>query len=175
MMRHTASVLLLTFLLGAGLQTHAQTKPKAKQDTAKANKIDVSKVLMPQAYIGDFEQAGGTIKREQISALLKKGLTSKDKSGNKYKVTSFVFSYAERMLYEDSLSNLMIVTDRMSEYCPGDTLTAAVAGSIYDRIKPGDTIYIERVNVQKYASNTDTKNTVGLEMAGKGLKFAIIK
>ena len=128
------------------------------------------KLLVPQAYIGKSDFKGGPIKKDDLCSLLKQGITSKDSTGKQYKVAGFEFAYSERMIYEDSLGNLMPVNDYMSEYCPGDTLSAGIAGSIYYRIKPGDTLYINRVTVFKAGGNGEDN-----KIMGAGVKCIITK
>lgn len=156
--------LLSIFFLFAGYCAHAQ-KPVAKTVAPSARKL-----LVPQAYLGKSDFKGGPIKGDALCALLKQGVTSKDSTGKQYKVAGFEFAYIERMIYEDSLGNMMPVNDYMSEYCPGDTLSAGVAGSIYSRIKPGDTLFINRVTVFK-GNNTDEENKI----MGAGIKCFIVK
>lgn len=155
--------LLLVTLLFTGVCTYAQ-KPAGK--TVALPK----KLLLPQAYIGKSDFKGGPIKRDDLCTLLKQGITSRDSTGKTYKVAGFEFAYSERMIYEDSLGNLMPVNDYMSEYCPGDTLTAGIAGSIYYRIKPGDTLYINRVTVFKASGNGEDN-----KIMGAGIKCIITK
>lgn len=126
---------------------------------------------MPQAYLGNSDFKGGPIKRDMFCSLLRQGITSKDSTGNKYKVAGFEFAYFERMIYEDSLGNLMPVNDYMSEYCLGDTLSPGIAGSIYQRVKPGDTLYINRVSVIKSGHSSGEENRI----LGAGFKCFIIK
>ncbi|GAA4460962.1 hypothetical protein GCM10023093_04720 [Nemorincola caseinilytica] len=101
--------------------------------------------------------------------MLQQGLTARDSTGNKYKVAGFELGYAERMIYEDSLGNLVTLMDRMSHYCLGDTLSAGVSSSIYERFKLGDTLYINRVTVLKPSGATTT------EIAGKGMICILTK
>lgn len=159
------SVLLLVVCQNAGAQQRKATTAKAS-----ATNVTQKKLFLPQAYLGNSDYKGGAIKRDELSKLLRQGLTSRDSLGNRYKVTGFEFSYAERMLYEDSISNVMVLVDYMTEYCPGDTLTGGISSSIYDRIKAGDTVYFERISVLR-----DNSNTGGDVIAGKGMKFVITK
>lgn len=166
-MRSVSFLLLCCFVAAFGALAQQRT-PAAK--TAAAAKTTGHKLLMPQAYIGNSDYKGGPIKKDQLCNLLKQGITSRDSSGKKYKVSGFEFAYSERMVYEDSLGSLIWVNDYMSEYCPGDTLSHGIASSIYERIKVGDTLYINRVSVLKpTAGNEENK------IAGLGLKCVIIK
>ncbi len=167
-MNRTAKVLLLIGSLAAGLSLYAQngkTKP--------GNKGTAGKVLMPTTYLGKSNLTGGTITKSKFDELLHQGLTARDSMGNKYQVVGFQFSYAEANYYEDSLGNPIKTMDYAYEYCPGDTVTATVAASIYERSKPGDTIYFERVSVVKIVKNQPQPEANAI--ASKTMKFAIIK
>jgi hypothetical protein len=159
--------LLLAFFIFAGGDSFAQ----ASAAGAKTVKAKPRKLFMPQAYLGSTDYKGGNIKKEELSKLLKLGVTSRDSAGNTYRVTGFEFAYAERMLYEDSLSNLMVEVDYMTEYCPGDTLSAGVSGSIYDRLKAGDTVYFNKIDVYR----TYPGHPGGEQIVGRGMKFVIVK
>ncbi|MGZ7142769.1 hypothetical protein ACXWOE_10135, partial [Streptococcus pyogenes] len=63
------------------------------------------------------------------------------------RVAGFIFNYKERNIYEDSVGNIIPVTDLLMEYCPGDTLTPAISASIYQRTKRGDTAYFDDIRV----------------------------
>lgn len=169
-MRHIVSGFVIVLFLVAGNVAHAQ---QAKGDAGKINTTAVKgkKLFLPQAYLGKSDYKGGQIRRDELSKLMRQGVTSRDSLGNSYKVAGFEFSYAERNLYEDSASNIMVMVDYMTEYCPGDTLSPGIKASIYDRIKPGDTVYFERINVLKPTAG----NATGDIIAGKGMKFVITK
>lgn len=165
-MVRTVYALLLFCAVAGGLNLWAQQKSAAKPGAHK--------LLMPTVYLGDSKYKGGPIKREEFNRLLKQGLTSKDSVGNRYKVMGFDFNYAEAQLYEDSIGNPKVMMDFSFEYCPGDTITRNVSSSIYDRIKPGDTVYISNVRVVKYLNKTKLAPDSTAFLA-KGLKCEIIK
>jgi hypothetical protein len=149
--------------LAGNMVANAQRKPVAPKPVVH------KKVFMPQAYIGDSDFMGGVIKKDQLATLLRKGITARDSSGNRYKVAGFEFAYAEQMLYEDSLGNLLTMFDYNYEYCPGDTLSTAVSSSVLSRFKSGDTLYINRVTVMKPLQGGNT------EIAAKGVKAVLTK
>ncbi len=149
--------------LAGNVVASAQRKPVAPKPVVH------KKVFMPQAYIGDSDFKGGPIKKDELASLLKKGITARDSAGNRYKVTGFEFAYAEQMLYEDSLANLLTMFDYNYEYCPGDTLSAAVSSSVFSRFKSGDTLYINKVIVAKPIEGGNT------EIAAKGIKAVLLK
>ena len=84
-----------------------------------------------KAYLGRSDLNGGPISKQAFDSYLKQGLTARDSMGVAYRVDGFTFSYSERNLYEDSVGNLMILTDYLSEFCSGDTVSPAVANNIY--------------------------------------------
>ena len=162
-MYRIAGIIMLGVSLLSAPSVVAQTKVAAG---AKPKKI-----FMPQAYLGNSDYKGGIIPKELLGNLLKQGLTSRDSLGNKYKVVGFEFVYAERMLYEDSVGNLMVNVDYLSEYCTGDTLSAGITNNIYERMKSGDSAFFNKIEVLK----TKPGEAGGTVIMGKGMKFAITK
>lgn len=153
-----------------------QKKTNAKPVVEKNEGGDQhKKLLLPTVYLGKSDYSGGPIKKEEFNRLLKQGLTSRDSLGNKYKVLGFGFNYAELALYEDSIGNAKMMVDMLYEYCPGDTITNNVSSSIYDRIKPGDTVFIERVIVVKYLPKSTKVQSESDAIGAKGLKCVITK
>src|SRR4051812_37120233 len=112
-MNRTVKILLLFLLIAAGMDLTAQQKSAGKSDKAPVT-AENKKVLYPNVYLGQYEFAGGALKKGDFDRLLKQGLTSKDSAGNKYKVVGFEFDYYERQLYEDSIGNLKVMTDILS-------------------------------------------------------------
>ena len=161
-------------LLAFGVNLFAQQASTGKTDGKQPSKAAAAgkKIFLPTVYLGKSEYKGGAIKKETFDELLKQGLTSRDSLGNRYTVVGFQFSYAERKVYEDSLGNLQMLTDLAEEYCPGDTLTAGIAESIYERTKPGDTLYFDQVNVVKNAKNGNQPQQAIL---ARSMKFFIVK
>ncbi len=162
-MRWIPNSLLVLALLAAAHTGAQQARGKAKESNGAAKKP--AKVFLPQAYIGNSEYSGGPIKRDVLRDLLLQGISARDSAGNKYKVVSFEFGYAERVLYEDSASNPLVVVDMMTEFCLGDTMSPGVASAVKYRIKPGDTVYISRVSVQRHDQ----------EAASRGMKFIVTR
>jgi len=120
------------------------------------------------AYLGNSDYSNGTIAKRTFDSLLKQGITARDSAGNSYKVTDFTFSYGERNLYEDSTGKLMVLTDYLSEFCTGDTLTTAFKHFVYvdKRTKPGDTAYLDKIRV--HVPN-------GGNLGAKGMRFILTK
>jgi len=158
---------MLVASLITGVRAVAQTRAAGNKPAAEKPK----RIFMPQAYLGNTNYKGGALQKDVLGGLLKERVTSRDSLGNSYKVVGFEFVYAERMLYEDSVGNLLVEFDYLSEYCPGDTLSAGIKSSIFDRIKEGDTAYFNRIDVLK----TSPGQSGGDIIMGKGMKFAVIK
>jgi hypothetical protein len=165
-MKRTVYILLLVFLTSYAAALWAQN---AKQKDNKRQQTDTSvakKVKYIPVYLGHSDIGGGPVPKRVFDSLLKQGIYSRDSVGNVYKVDAFNFSYAERSLYEDSVGNLIVVPDYMSERCYGDTITANVSQSIYSRTKAGDTVYIDQIVLIKPDNGT---------ASGKPMKFEITK
>lgn len=133
------------------------------------------KLLIPDVYLGNSNRNGGEIKKEEFDKLLKQGLTAKDSAGNKYKVVSFDFSYAERALYEDAEGNLQVQVELLNEFCTGDTVTTNVSSSIYERSKAGDKVFFEKVQVVHLPKKGQAAQPATEAMLGKSMKFIIVK
>lgn len=175
-MNRTVRILLIAIPVVICLNLWAQQK-KANGSAEKAHGEEpAKKILLPTVYLGRSDYKGGPIKKDDFNRLLKQGLTSRDSLGNKYKVVGFDFNYAERELYEDSVGNLKVMVDLLYEHCPGDTITSNVSASIYERVKAGDTVYIDRVSVVRYLSNKSNKTQADSSAIGaKGMKCVIMK
>jgi hypothetical protein len=176
-MHRIVKILLPVLLLVFSTSLFAQQKVNGKTEGQQPGKNSAapSRVLMPDTYLGRSGRNGGAITKPDFDNLLRQGITSRDSLGNKYKVIGFFFGYGERSLYEDEAGNLQTVRDYLEEYCAGDTITANVSGSIYERTKPGDTVYIDRVKVLGYIKKTTQLQPESNEMLSKPMKFAIIK
>lgn len=173
MLRITCIILLVCCTLGLSAQKAANADT-GKQPTAKKPK----KIFMPGVFLGNSNVTGGEIQKNTFVTLMKQGLTSRDSLGNKYRVVGFDFTYAERKLYETENADLVVMTDLSSEHFTGDTLTSLIACStgdyvgVYDRIKAGDTLYFDHVELVKFNSPPGADTAAFL---GKGMKFFIVK
>ncbi len=183
-MSRTSIILLLTFFMVIGVNLSGQQKANSKQPAKGAGN---SKVFNPPVYFGNSDYKGGPIQKEMFAELLMQGLTSHDSLGNKYKVIGFDFSFAEHKVYEDEAGNLMKLVDFASEYCPGDTISrdlstnsdttadGEVALSIYNRVKPGDTVYFDHIMVQKRGRNSLLSIPDSVSISGRPIKCVIVK
>ena len=193
MMHRLVTILLLALLIITGSDLSAQQK-KTDNKQPQNNKKS-SNILKPLVYLGNSDYTGGPIKKDVFNNFLKQGLVAHDSLGNKYRVIGFNFGYAERNLYEDSVGNLVTMTDYSFEYCAGDTVSGDishtkntaitnyldgdpdnydVSKSIYNRVKPGDTIYFDQIKVVKYINATQSLPD-SAAVLGRSLKCWIIK
>lgn len=157
---------------------------KKQPEQPKAAVAAAPKTITIPVFLGNSEQKGGAIQREAFNNLLRQGLTSHDEANNKYKILGFDLGYAERGLYEDSVGNIIPVVDFASVHCSGEkipsyleatgqvTKSGEVSMSLYERIKPGDTLYFDRIRVAKYLTPTEADS---VSKIGKAMKFYITK
>ncbi|MBS1616387.1 MAG: hypothetical protein JST06_09760 [Bacteroidetes bacterium] len=117
------------------------------------------------AVIGDTGNVrGGNITREKFIELASQGIRLKEPKGSF--IEGFTFTYGERHLYEDSIGNDKLVTDYLSEYCIGDSLSPIIKNTLPYRTKPGDTAYYDGI----YVRMPDGRSTKALPM-----KFVIVR
>lgn len=109
-------------------------------------------------YLGTSNLSGGLIKKQVFDSLIKQGLTAKDSLGKPCKVLGFTFSYGERNIYEDANGRPTVMTDYLSEYCIGDTLSTAFQNFVFkdNRTKHGDTLYFDQIKIK------DTKGVISI-------------
>ena len=177
MARRLANIFLSLFLTIVFVPVWAQQNAGSNTDKSKPaqEKTLPKKILRPNVYLDSSNYSGGEIPKKELDDLLKKRLTAHDSSGNNYRIIGFDFTYAERNLYEDSIGNSEVLVDYMNEYCPGDTITTDISGSIFDRAKAGDTVFIDHIQLMPYPGNTILSPTDTAIIAGKGLKCIIVK
>ena len=161
-MKKRIALLSIAAIVALSYNLHAQKTKKDDQKTIVAG----SSLPKVRAYLGTSTYLGGLITKQEFDRYLKQGIKAKDSIGNSYRVESFTFSYGERNLYEDSVGNLMTLTDYVSEFCPGDTVTTAVTNNIYYKTKPGDTAYFENIKVVM---------PDGGRIVTKGMRFVLTK
>lgn len=65
-----------------------------------------------------------------------------------WQVKGFEFIYLEKRMYEDSVGNPLLVTEYLSEYCPGDTLSQGIRTLLPERVKPADTAFISNIRLE---------------------------
>ncbi|MBS1774115.1 MAG: hypothetical protein JST82_14750 [Bacteroidetes bacterium] len=117
----------------------------AQQKNTADNKAKKPKPIYVPVYLGKSDLSSGNITKRVFDSLLMQGVRAQDSAGRVFTVNGFLFSYGERNLYEDSVGNPMVLTDYMTEYCKGDTLTTFIKKNISERSKAGDTVYIDQI------------------------------
>jgi hypothetical protein len=169
------------------MNLYAQQKAKTPADKQPEKKV-ARKAFEPPVYLGLSDKWNGTLSKKDFTDLMKQGLTSKDSLGRQYKVISFLFTYAERNLYEDSVGNLVVKPDFSTTFCNGDTLPEILTRNIpaseskvneatpglYQRVKAGDTVYFDRISVVHYTPNTPLPPD-STAMLGRHMNFQITK
>lgn len=156
MKRYTlATALQLT----AGVCAFAQGRADEKAAQSAAQK----KAPPAAVFLGSSEQAGGVIPDQLFDSLGRLPLTARDKDGKPAQVLAFTVTFAERTLAEDSAGNPLVAVDVFSEKCTGDTLSTVLRNNLFDRTKPGDTVWYEHIRVSTAAGET----------GGKPMKFVI--
>ena len=158
--------------LGLAVNLWAQggkPKPATQEDKEKKEKEKEPRVYPRYpVFLGNSNISGGDVMltKNEFDSLLAQGLTAKDSAGNPLIFHGFMFTYGERNLYEDEVGKLMILTDLLGEYCPGDTLTRNITASLFERSKRGDTAYIENVQLV---------DSLGKSKLGRSMRIIITK
>lgn len=117
-------------------------------------------------YFGSSNIMSGNVTKKQFDEWMPQGLMSKDSVGKVYKVDGFTMSYAERNLYEDSVGNLIYMTDLFSDNFRGDTLNTFWMRELKQRTKAGDTVYFDQITV---------RSPEGAGEHGKSMRIVIVK
>src|SRR5690606_33165432 len=107
-MKRTVQILILLVVAVTTINVFADEKDKEKPKKPK--------IVPVKVYIGNSDIDSGVISHQLFDSLIRQGFTSRDSNGRVFNVKSFMFTYCERNLYEDSVGNPMILTDYLSEY-----------------------------------------------------------
>lgn len=124
------------------------------------------KIVPIPVYFGNSDIDSGLVPKQVFDSLLKQGFTSRDSNGRVFNVNSFMFTYCERNLYEDSVGNPIILTDYLSEFCMKGKLEDYQLESILYKSKKGDTLIIEKIML----TSADSAKATGF---GKAMKLII--
>jgi hypothetical protein len=144
--------LLLVLLAGVSLTgVYAQNVKKKKGGEVTQKEVPKPLAGLPLSWGERVLQEAEKISAPLFQALMQKPLSVTTGAGL---VQGFAFTYAERALYEDSVGNPLILTDYMTEYCFGDTLSKNIKLLLPSRVKAGDTVYIANVKVQPAEGKT---------------------
>ncbi|MEO6832367.1 MAG: hypothetical protein ABI378_08135 [Chitinophagaceae bacterium] len=143
----------------------AQSKGKKTNSKGlKKDSVSIYKRPILDVFLGGSELAGGDITKQEFDRLAPQGIRLKATNGAV--IDGFSFTYAERNLYEDSAANPIIVTDLLTEYCLGDSLSPIISKTIASRTKPGDTAVYDDIHIRM---------ADGKPASGKAMKFVIIR
>lgn len=129
-------------------------------------KKKVKKPVPVPVYIGHSNIDSGFISKPLFDSLIKQGFTARDSSGRTYDIKSFMFTFCERVLYEDSVGNPMILTDYLSEFSFDNQLKQYQLNAVLERAKWGDTIILEQIKLE-------AKDSTKKEAFGKAVRLII--
>lgn len=124
------------------------------------------KIVPIPVYFGNSDIDSGLVPKQVFDSLLKQGFTSRDSNGRVFNVNSFMFTYCERNLYEDSVGNPIILTDYLSEFCMNGKLEEYQLDALLYKSKKGDTLIIEKIML----TSADSAKVTGF---GKAMKLII--
>jgi len=117
-----------------------------------------------EVAIGRSSLSGGPITEDEFDAIAPLGIRIKEPQGAF--IEGFSFTYGERNIYEDSVGNEKPVTEYLTEYCMGDTLSPIISHTIAQRTKPGDTAYYDDIHIRL---------PNGKPALGRSMKFVITR
>jgi hypothetical protein len=155
-------LLLLAAIALLFTAAYAQKKVPKQNTTAKPVAAPGKPVM--EVTIGRSNYSGGNITKAEFDANAVQGVHIKNAQGAY--VEGFSFTYGERNLYEDSVGNEKPVTEYLTEYCIGDTLSPIIKTTIPMRSKPGDTAYYDDIHIRL---------PDGRPALGKSMKFVIVR
>jgi hypothetical protein len=152
-------------LAGAALFliTAAYAQNKGAKKVVQTKPVAPSKPVM-EVTLGQSERVGGNISKREFDAMAPQGVRIKNPQGAF--IEGFSFTYGERNMYEDSAGNPKPVTDYLTEYCMGDTLSPIISHTIAERTKPGDTAYYDDIHIRL---------PNGKPAIGRAMKFVITR
>lgn len=139
---------------------------KVAADDKDKNKDKKPKIVPVPVYLGNSAVDSGLISKDKFNSLVKQGLTARDSSGREYTVKSFMFTYCERNLYEDSVGNPLILTDYLSEFSFSNKLEDYQLQALLERTKWGDTVIFEKIMLE-------AADSTKAQAFGKAMKLTI--
>lgn len=154
---------LIAFFLIALATPGLWAKAQTEEGEDKGKKKEMPPVPV---FLGNSEYQGGEIPQAKFDSLMAQGLRARDTAGLEYGVEGFLLSFAERNLYEDSIGNLIVLTDLHSHYCFGDSLDIFLQNNLPQRTKAGDTIYFDQIKLQ---------HPNGFALYGQSMKFTLTR
>ena len=135
-MKRTLQILVVLLLLVSAVKVWAEDDKEKKK---------AKKPVPVAVYLGNSTIDSGLVTKSLFDSLLKQGLTSRDSNGRVFDVKSFMFTFCERNLYEDSVGNLQIMTDYLSEITFDSKLIDYQLNALLQRAKTGDTVIFEKI------------------------------
>ncbi len=150
------------FVLGVTLSGTAFAQRAADANDG-ATKPVAKKIPEAAVFLGSTTLNGGVIPDAVFDSLARLPVTAQAKDGSIAQVLGYTLTFAERSIAEDSVGNPILAVDYFSEICSGDTLNAVLRNNLFDRTKPGDTVWYDRIQVATAAGQT----------GGKTMKFVI--
>lgn len=155
------------FLIAFGLFAAITLGPGAMARSGEKEEKNKKSEMPPvPVYLGESDYQGGEIPQRIFDSLMAQGLRARDSAGLDYQVEGFLLSFAERNLYEDSVGNLIVLTDLHSHYCFGDSLDLFLKNNLPDRTKAGDTIYFDHIKLT---------HPQGFALYGQSMRFILIR
>ncbi|WP_118975217.1 hypothetical protein [Taibaiella koreensis] len=113
------------------------------------------KTYKGKAFLAGGKIATGKISKKQFDSLIAYPLAGRDTANNERPVVSFMFTYAERAVYEDSTGRPRIMADYYGTESTRGKLTDDWVAQIRSRSKQGDTAFFFDIK----GSYTDSSHT----------------
>lgn len=164
-----SALLFCTFLCVSGPTVWAQTRSKSEGAAVKnaGTAAPVKKrYSLAKVFLGNSDLNGGRIPKRSFDSLMRMGLTAKDSAGVAGRVEEFRIYYKERNLYEDSVGNMYVNVDILTDFSKGNKLNSYMGSSLLDRTKRGDTAIFDDIIVV-FPDSTRAR--------GKDMKFILEK
>jgi hypothetical protein len=143
--------LVCSGLLYAGTPASAQKKPVKSTNTSARSEVAPAPLKrrhsLVSVYLGNSDWSGGKIPKRSFDSLMRMGLTAKDSAGVPGRVEEFRIYYKERNLYEDSVGNMYVNVDILTDFSKGNKLNSYMGSSLLDRTKRGDTAIFDDIMV----------------------------
>lgn len=166
------ALLSCSLLALSGGTLSAQLKPKAAKAGSSAPGSEPLAAPLKRrhslvtVFLGSSDLSGGRISKRSFDSLMRMGLTARDSAGMQGRVEEFRIYYKERNLYEDSVGNMYVNVDVLTDFSKGNKLNSYMGSSLLDRTKRGDTAIFDDIMVV-FPDSTRAR--------GKDMKFILDK
>ena len=159
-----AAVAIVALALAPAGAQRSRTNPQT--DKRKGGKDTARREVPPMTLAFGNIATEGPVKKAAFDAATRTtGLHVTDSRGQGARVENFGMTFAERVMYEDSIGNPLPTTDYLTEFYEGSALPEDIATELRLRAKTGDTIFFERAKVRM---------PDGTPRKGQTLKFWIV-